>query len=200
MIGAQQFVIILGGIARALQQAHAEGQGSYMRADALGNSGQRMLSSVARAPSEGRTNAYNQFENRQSGQSRRVASFLGEGFQAPETAVQTERRLTQARDDAANAGYGAVRNDAGQVNVVPTLNHINGIIGTQPGQQLQAPNDSIESVLRGFRERLARVTPDDFAAVQRILGDVSDMAQSATQSGQGNRARLLRGVLRQLDQ
>jgi hypothetical protein len=40
----------------------------------------------------------------------------------------------------------------------------------------------------------------DFQAVQRVRGDVSDMAQSAAQSGHGNKARLLRGVLRQLDQ
>ena len=32
------------------------------------------------------------------------------------------------------------------------------------------------------------------------ISDVSDMAQSAAQSGYGNKARLLRGVLRQLDE
>jgi len=42
-------------IATALQQAEAEGQGNFTLADVLGNSGQRMLSSVARAPGEGRT-------------------------------------------------------------------------------------------------------------------------------------------------
>jgi hypothetical protein len=104
----------------------------------MGNPGQRMLSSVTRAPGEGRTNAYNQFENRQGGQSRRVASFLSEGFQAPETATQTERRLIQARDDAANAEYGAVRNDAGQVDLVNTINHIDEIIGTQRGAMIQS--------------------------------------------------------------
>jgi hypothetical protein len=33
-----------------------------------------------------------------------------------------------------------------------------------------------------------------------LRGDVSDMAQSAAQAGHGNKARLLRGALRQLDQ
>ena len=37
-------------------------------------------------------------------------------------------------------------------------------------------------------------------SAQRVRGDVSDLAQSAAQSGYGNKARLLRGVLRQLDQ
>jgi len=79
----------------------------------LGNPGQRMLSFVARAPGEGRkTNVYNEFENRQSRQGRRVADLISEGFQASETAPQAERRLAQAPDDAANEQFGAVRQDA----------------------------------------------------------------------------------------
>ena len=89
-----------------------EGQGNYTVADALGNSGQRKLSSVARAPGEGRTNVVNTLEKRQAGQARRVANTLSEGFEVPETAAQTERRLTQARDEAANTEFGAVREDA----------------------------------------------------------------------------------------
>ena len=42
-------------IARALQRAQVQGQGHFTVADALGNAGQRMLSTVARAPGEGRT-------------------------------------------------------------------------------------------------------------------------------------------------
>ena len=87
-------------IATTLRQAQAEGQGNFALADALGDSGQRTLSSVARAPGEGRTNVVNYLENRQAGQGRRVSNALSEGFEAPETAAQTERRLTQARDEA----------------------------------------------------------------------------------------------------
>ncbi len=75
-----------------------------------------MLSSVPRAPGEGRTNVYNELENRQSCQGRRVPNIISEGFQAPETAVQTERRLTQARDDAAREQFGAFREDARTVD------------------------------------------------------------------------------------
>ena len=85
-------------IARALQQARVEGQGNFTVADALGNAGQRMLSTVARAPGEGRTAAVNFLENRQAGQGRRVRNALAEGFDAPETAAQAESRLTQARN------------------------------------------------------------------------------------------------------
>ena|ERR1700751_5933762 len=94
---------------RALQQASAEGHRNFVFADALSNLGQRMLSTVARAPGEGRTNVVNYLENRQAGQGRRVAKALSEGFEAPETAAQTERRLTNARDEAANDEFGAVR-------------------------------------------------------------------------------------------
>jgi hypothetical protein len=88
-------------IARALQQAQVEGQCNFTVADALGNASQRMLSTVARAPGEGRTAAVNFLENRETGQGRRVSNALAEGFDAPETAAQTENRLTQARNDAA---------------------------------------------------------------------------------------------------
>jgi hypothetical protein len=89
-------------IARALQQAQVQGQGNFTVADALGNAGQRMLSTVARAPGEGRTSVANFLENRQAGQGRRIINALAEEFDAPETSA--ERRLTQARGEAANAG------------------------------------------------------------------------------------------------
>jgi hypothetical protein len=73
-----------------------------------------MLSSVARA----RTNVVNYVENRQAGQGRRVSNALSEGFEAPETAAQIGRRLTQARDEAANEEFGAVREEARPVDAM----------------------------------------------------------------------------------
>lgn len=187
-------------LAAALQGAERDGQGGvFTAADAMGPAGQRAMSAVARIPHDERQGLINFLDQRQAGQGRRVANTLAEGFEAPQTAQAVERRMTAARDAASNANYGAVRNDARQVDVVPALNHLDGIIGTQPGQVLAHPNDSIEGVLRTFRERLARVNPDDFQAVQRIRGDMSDAAQSAAQSGYGNRARLIGGAVRQLD-
>lgn len=180
-------------------QAGNEGQDVYTLADAMGNPGQRMLSTVARAPGEGRTAVVNALEARQAGQGRRISNALAEGFDSPTTAAQTEARLTAARGTAADADFGQVRNDANPVDVVGTINHIDQTIGTGPGQQLAQPYDSIETTLRGFRERLARVNPDDFAAVQRIRGEMADTAQNAQQNGYGNRARLIGGAVRQLD-
>jgi len=186
-------------IADELAAAAAEGQGAYTVADALGNAGQRMLSTVARAPGEGRTAVVNAMEARQAEQGRRVSNALAEGFETPQTAAQTEARLTAARDAAADAEYGAVRTDAGRVDVVPAINNLDRNIGTGGGQNLNAPNDSVEAVLRPFRERLARVNPDDFEAVQRIRSDMADTAQNARQQGYGNRARLINQAVRELD-
>ena len=55
-------------IANDVTQAAREGQGQFTLGDALGNPGQRMLSTVARAPGEGRTDVVTALNSRQSGQ------------------------------------------------------------------------------------------------------------------------------------
>jgi hypothetical protein len=186
-------------IAGEIRTAANEGQGMFTAADAMGNAGQRMLSSTARAPGQARTDVVNFLEGRQAGQGRRISSALAEGFDSPQTAAQTEARMTAARDAAADAEYGAVRAGAGRTDVVPAINRIDRTIGTGPGQTLEAANDSVEGALRPFRERLSRVNPDDFEAVQRIRFDMADAAQNARQSGYGNRAREIGNAVRELD-
>lgn len=185
--------------------AQAEGQPMFTVADALGNAGQRGLSSVARAPGQGRTDVVNFLEGRQGGQAGRVSNALAEGFDAPQTAEQARTRLTEARDTAADQNYGAVRHDANPVDLTGAIARIDETL--QPGAtRLLNPgtniaDDTVESVLRRVRDRLTddRSNLTDFTAVQRVRGDLSDMAQSAQQQGHGNRARLLRGVLREID-
>lgn len=186
-------------IADEVRSAAAEGQGMFTAADAMGNAGQRLLATTARAPGQARTDVVNFLDNRQAGQGRRISNTLAEGFDSPQTAAQTEARLTAARGAAADAEYDAVRANAGRTDVVPAINNLDRNIGTGPGQALQAPNDSVEGILRPFRERLARVNPDDFEAVQRIRFDMADAAQNARQSGYGNRARLIGQAVRELD-
>jgi hypothetical protein len=188
-----------GQIADDIRSAAAEGQGMFTAADAMGNAGQRMLSSTARAPGQARTDVVNFLEGRQAGQGRRISSALAEGFDSPQTAAQTEARLTAQRGADADAAYSAVRAGAGRTDVVPTINRLDRTIGTGPGQALEAANDSVEGALRPFRERLARVNPDDFEAVQRIRFDMADAAQNALQSGYGNRAREIGSAVRELD-
>lgn len=186
-------------IADDVVQASLEGQGGYTVADAMGNAGQRMLSTTTRAPGPARTDTLAFLDSRQAGQGRRIANTLAEGFESPQTAAQTEARLTAARDAAADVEYGAVRAGAGRTDVVPAINRIDRTIGTGPGQTLEAANDSIEGALRPFRERLSRVNPDDFEAVQRIRFDMSDAATNARNSGNGNRAREIGNAVRELD-
>ena len=68
--------------------------------------------------------------------------------------------------------------------------------------QQQASRHRIEGALANVRNKLTdgRSNLSDFKAVQRVRGDVAGLAQSAAQSGYGNKAMLLRGLLRQLDQ
>ena len=186
-------------LADAVAAANREGQGMFTLADAMGNSGQRMLSTTTRAPGRARTDVVEFLDQRQAGQGRRLSNTLAEGFDAPQTAAQTRTAMTQARDTAADTAYDSVRAGAGQVNLVGPLNHLDSIIGTQPGQVTRPANDSIEAILLPFRNRLASVNPDDFAAIQRIRGDMSDAAQNAMQSGYGNRSRLIGQAVRQLD-
>ena len=188
-------------IAADVTNAANEGQGVYTVADALGNPGQRMLSSVARAPGEGRTDVVNALEARQGMQGRRVSNALAEGFDAPQTAAQTEARLTSARDTTADAEYGAVRNDANPVDVTGAIENIDRTISPATTFGTNIAPDSAEAALIGFRNRLTdgRSNLSDFTAVQRVRGDLSDAVQSARRSGAGNKARLLGGLLREVD-
>ena len=67
-------------IANDVTTAAAEGQPQFTLADALGNPGQRMLSTVARAPGEGRTDVVTALNNRQSGQGDRIINSVGTRF------------------------------------------------------------------------------------------------------------------------
>jgi hypothetical protein len=192
-------------IANDVVNAATEGQGAYNLADAMGNSGQRLLSSVARAPGEGRTAVVNALEGRQGLQGRRISNALAEGFNAPETAAQTEARLTAARNANADVAYSAVRSDANPVDLSNAIAHLDETLSPGVNQTVQLrsnlANDSAEQALQHFRDRLTdgRSILSDFAAIQRVRGDLSDTIQSADRAGAGNKARLLRGLLRQLD-
>lgn len=183
-------------------QAANEGQGNYTLADALGNAGQRMLSTTTRAPGRARTDVLEFLDQRQAGQGRRIAGALAEGFDSPQTAAQTRTAMENARSAVADAEYGAARTNAQPVDVSNVLNHLDNQISPYGVPHDVASPNSINSVLTGIRRQLAndRGSANDFNLIQQIRHDVADMAQSALQSGQGNRSRVLRGVVNQLDQ
>src|SRR4029077_17406315 len=137
-------------IARALQRAQVQGQGHFTVADALGNAGQRMLSTVARAPGEGRTSVANFLENRQAGQGRRIIHALAEEFDAPETAAQVECRLTQTRDEGSKRGIwrGTQRRQSRRFDSRHCTDRRDGFARGLIKAQSGIANDSIEAVLQ----------------------------------------------------
>lgn len=191
-------------IALAVSQAANDGQGMFSVADAMGNAGQRLLATTARSPGRARTDVLDFLDNRQAGQGRRIAGALAEGFEAPQTAAQTEARLTRARGAAADAEFSAVRSDAGPVDLSPVIARIDETLTPGRGvfsNNTNIANDSIESALDSIRRRLTdgQSNLTDFTAIQRVRGDLSDMVESARRAGQGNRARMLGQVLREMD-
>lgn len=192
-------------IADSVTNAARAGQDVFTVADAMGNPGQRMLSTVTRAPGEGRTEAVNFLDARQAGQGRRVANTLAEGFDTPETAAQTQTRLTARRDAASDVNYEAARQGAGPVDLSRTVARIDQTLSpgvnrfAQPGTNL-AP-DSVEAALTNVRSRLTdgRSMLTDFEAIQRVRGDLADAIMAADRAGAGNKARLLRQAMTEMD-
>lgn len=129
-------------IEQELIAANAGGQTSFTAADAMGNAGQRALSSVTRSPGPGRQPAVEFLENRQAGQGRRIANALSQGFDAPQTAAQTTSTMTAARSADAATNYGAARGAAGAVDVSPAIKAADNIL--QPGvNPLLSPGTNI---------------------------------------------------------
>ena len=188
---------VAGDVARAA----SEGQGVFTVADALGNPGQRMLSTVSRSPGPGRTAAVEFLEDRQGGQGRRVINAISEGLNAPMTAQRAEEMLTQARRTASDANYGAVRDASGPVNITPVLQQIDATINPSGLGNADIRPDSISGALARYRNMLGSDQGNliDFNRVQMVRSELSDEVERASRAGENNKARLLGGVLRQLD-
>lgn len=90
--------------------ASAAGQGEFALADALGNPGQRLLSTVARAPGEGRTQVVDFLNARQSGQAERVGNIIDEGLGANRTGRQATAQLRRQAQSDAGPLYRAANN------------------------------------------------------------------------------------------
>lgn len=196
-------------IAQSVSNASRDGQGVFTMADAMGDAGHNLLGAAARGPGDGRTAIVNALDARQAGQSRRVANALSEGFDTPQTAAQTEARMTAARGTQANADYGAVRDDAQPVDVSNVLDHIDQQVAPFGVPHDRIAPDGITGRMLAYRKMLggdatnldgsAAGGLNDFNAAQMVRHDLSDEVQKAVRGGEGNRARLLGGVLRQLD-
>lgn len=201
----QRAGITADDVANSIQSAIDDGQQGYAVADAVGNAGQRMLSSVARTPNDARQDVVNQLLTRQAGQGERLSNTISEGFAAPDTAAQRAASLTGARDAEANQLYGAARRDAGAVNVSPVLDTIDQTLS--PGvNQVVSPRDGIAyDTIEGALARVRNMLSDgnsqvtDFNTLFRAKMDVDDMIQKATNQGANWRAGALGQVQRQIN-
>lgn len=169
-------------VANDLASAAAQGQPEYMVADALGNSGQRMLSGVARSPGDMRQTIAETIQRRQAGQGERLVNAISEGFDAPTTAEQTRTAMTQARSAAANANYGAARQSAGSVdptNAIAAADDFLGSAGSLPRTNIA--DDSIEAAVRRARSMLTdgENVVSDFETALRSKQELDAMIERA---------------------
>ena len=119
-------------ITDALTAATREGQPEFVMADAMGNSGQRMLSGISRTPNDARTEIVDFLTSRQDTQGERLAGFLSDALGATDTAAGKTAALTTARDGAADTAYAAARQNAGPVNLNGTLDTIDALLKRDP--------------------------------------------------------------------
>jgi hypothetical protein len=195
-------------IGQAVQDANAAGL-PFTPADAMGNAGQKALATVVRGPGEGSTEAVRFLDARQAGQGRRVTNALSEGFDTRMTPAQLEARMTAARDAQADVDYGAVRHDANPVDVSNVLDHIDQHVAPFGVPHDRISPDGITGRMLAYRRMLGGNATEldgsaagglnEFSAAQNVRSDLSDEIQKAVRAGENNKARLLGGVLRELD-
>lgn len=180
--GLRRSGMTIDDVAEALARSQADDQGMFTVADAMGNSGQRMLSTVARNPSDARQGVVEALQARQTGQGDRLASFLAEGFDAADTAAQREAKLTAQRTATANANYGAARSGAGTVDPTKAIAAADDFLGL--GGSLAKTNiadDSIESAVSRARSYLTdgESVVTDFSAALRSKQELDAMIEGA---------------------
>lgn len=192
-------------VAEVLSRSQADEQGMFTVADALGNPGQRLLSSVVRSPNDARREVVDTLTERQMGQGDRLGRYLAEGFNAPDTAAQRTASLTADRNAMAGVNYDAARQGAGAVDVSGAIAAADDILTpgvtrlANPGTNIA--DDSLEGVVRRARSLLTdgRSAITDFNGVLRAKQDISDMIGAAQRSGRNNQVRLLSQINQQLD-
>lgn len=168
-----------------LQAAQDDGQTMYMAADALGNAGQRQLSSVVRTPNEARQGVVEALQQRQAGQGERLSAYLAEGFDASDTAIQRTSALEAGRAADASRNYGAARSGAGAVD--PSRAIQTADLFLQPGStrvlapQTNIADDSVEAAVRRARSYLTdgNSVLTDYNAAFRAKLEIDNMIDGA---------------------
>ncbi|MEY9328238.1 hypothetical protein [Sinorhizobium fredii] len=196
--GVRRSGMTVDDIAQALTRSQADDQGMFTVADAMGNSGQRMLSTVARTPHNERQAVIEELQARQAGQGDRLSNFLSEGFGAPDTAAQRAASLTARRSADATTNYGAARDGAGAVNLNNAIGEIDQLLGRDPilGDTALSAGP-LGPRLMALRDQLQR-DGEQLIDFDRVLNIKSDLFQQMQRNPQV--ANDMRGVYGALDE
>lgn len=190
-----------------LARADAEGQGVYNVADAMGNSGQRMLSTVTRSPGQARTDVVAALDSRQGDQGRRLSGALREGFDAPLTAEETRGGMKASADFEAGHNYAPVKRETSPIDVSEPVAIANRAISPAADRLAVAQGavptdlaaragiehseaalrDPIGSALKEARSYLAAptLTSSNVGQAFRAKTNIDQMIAKATENGQG---------------
>lgn len=173
-------------VAQAMHQAQLEGQDLFAVADALGNSGERMMSTVVRNPHNERQAVVDFLQQRQAGQGDRLSNFLAEGFSAPDTAAQRAANLRAQRNATVNANDEAARKTAaGAVDPSAAIQAADDFLIPGSAQIMNPGNNiadnSIETAVRRARSYLmdGKSVLSDFNSAFRAKMELDAMIDSA---------------------
>lgn len=174
-------------IANQLTDAVAAGQPQYTVADALGNSGQRMLTGIVRAPGDARQGIVEALQARQAGQGRRLQGALEDAFGAPQTLQQTVAAQEAARAAEATQNYGAARAAAGAVDPTAAISQADNFLGEAVIPNTTAiRDDTIEGAVRRARSYLTDGTSQvsDFSTALRAKQEIDNLIENGSRSQQ----------------
>lgn len=205
----------------AMEAAQRDGQGVYNVADALGNSGQRMLAGIARTPNDARQQVAEALISRQMDQGRRVASTLQDASGAPWTAEKYGDVLRSMRKAEADRLYAPVRTDTTAIDVSPAVAIANRSIspaadtvakasqavptdlaarvGIEAGEA--AIRDPIRQAVKEARSYMASNTNTvtNVEKAFRAKTNIDQMIATATEKGQGGVVDALTPIRNALD-
>lgn len=184
-------------VAAATQAAAREGQPEFMAADALGRPGQRLLSSLARQPTDAQAEITEFLMNRQGTQGERLARIVSDALEAPQTAAAQRTALEKAKKQAADVAYASARQDAGPVNLNDAIAQIDMLVRRDPilGETALSQGP-IGTRLNSLRDRLTSGNEQliDFDTVLNIKSDLFDQIKK------GRGGPEMSAVYNQLDQ
>lgn len=190
-------------IADDVARAGADGQPEFTIADALGVSGQRRLSGIARGGGDASAEIADFLNNRQLNQPERVAGFVDDAFDLSGSSANAARTaLTQGRDEAADIAFGGIRAAGEPVDIRSVVSVLDDKIG--PYENAGIADDGV-NYLKALRGQLAAQGDDasfelsDFSKVFAIRKRLRDKITSLYRSGENELAGELKEVRRAMD-